>query len=523
MSTLDLGAIDRSATRTDGWMRRAPARFKLIGLVAVLATILGSSGIVVPLAVLATLTVVAVTTRVDLRIAMPLALYPAIFAMLFAFSSAAGLQTGAVMVARAVCAAFGAVLVVLTTPYPQVFAPIQRIVPGLVGDALLLTYRSLFLLLDQFARMSRAMRLRSGGDPRGIGARLRTAGTVLGNLLLYSMDLAQRSYDVMRVRGYSGRLRTTGGVRHRDPATTASPERDPLMNTHNGSADADEHDVAASVSCVRHSYEDGTTIHLCGLDFVARRGERTVLLGPNGSGKTTLLYHLLGLLKSREGRVRVLGVDPGSQWTRIRERIGVVLQNAEEQLIMPTVFDDVAFSPRQYGMAEEDVLARTREALDRLGISHLAQRVPHSLSGGEKRRVALAGALVLEPELLVLDEPFEGLDPSARAGIVTLLKELAHERGTAVVMSTHDIDAVAELADYCYVLKTGGEIAVKGTPGEVFARAEEIAHSNIRPPVLAELFTALRAIDPDAPLSALTVPDAVAALTAWKAESVSPR
>lgn len=270
------------------------------------------------------------------------------------------------------------------------------------------------------------------------------------------------------------------------------------------------------VSCIRHSYEDGTTVHLCGLDFLARAGTRTVLLGPNGSGKTTLLFHILGLLRSREGSVRVFGADPATEWERIRERIGVVLQNVDEQLIQPTVYDDVAFSPRQYGHPEPDVDCAVREVLDLLGIEHLADRVPHNLSGGEKRKVALAGALVLRPELLVLDEPFEGLDPAARAGLVALIERLSRERGTTVVMSTHDIDAVHELADYAYVLKPGGEIALEGTPEKVFERADEIARSNIRPPVLASLFSALAVLDPSAPGPELSVKDAAAALAEWK-------
>lgn len=276
------------------------------------------------------------------------------------------------------------------------------------------------------------------------------------------------------------------------------------------------HDDVVRVSCIRHSYEDGTSVHLCGLDFVARKGMRTALLGPNGSGKTTMLFHVLGLLRSREGSVRVFGVDPATEWASIRQRVGVVLQNVDEQLISPTVADDVAFSPRQYGLPAEEVERRVTAALELLGITELADRVPHNLSGGEKRKVALAGALVMEPELLVLDEPFEGLDPAARQGLVELIERLARERGTSVVMTTHDIDAVHELADYAYVLKPGGEIALEGTPAEVFARAEDIARSNIRPPILAELFAQLQKLDPGAPDAEFSVREAAEALIEWK-------
>jgi len=271
------------------------------------------------------------------------------------------------------------------------------------------------------------------------------------------------------------------------------------------------------VSCVRHRYEDGTSVHLCGLDFVAPRGSRVAILGPNGAGKTTLLFHILGLLEPQEGHVTVFGVEPAKRWREVRRRIGVVLQNVDEQLIAPTVLDDVAFSPRQYGLPEAECLSRARTSLDLLGVGDLAARVPHDLSGGEKRKVALAGALVMDPELLVLDEPFEGLDPAARGGLVELLGRLSAERGTTIVLSTHDIDSVPEFADFAYVLAPGGRIALSGTPADVFARPRELAESNITPPVLAELFAALRERDAGAPGPELSVAEAADAIVRWRA------
>lgn len=270
------------------------------------------------------------------------------------------------------------------------------------------------------------------------------------------------------------------------------------------------------ISCVRHTYEDGTSVHLCGLDFLAHVGARVAVLGPNGSGKTTMLYHILGLMRPQEGTVTVFGVPPSERWSEIRKRIGVVLQNVDEQLLAPTVIDDVMFSPRQYGLTETESLERAHRALALLDIDHLANRVPHNLSGGEKRKVALAGALVMDPELLVLDEPFEGLDPKSRAALLGLMDRLARERGMTIVMSTHDIDSVPEFADYAYVLAPGGRIALAGTPEELFSNADVLADGNVTPPILAELFARLRARDASAPAPALSVAEAVDALTAWK-------
>lgn len=242
------------------------------------------------------------------------------------------------------------------------------------------------------------------------------------------------------------------------------------------------------VSCVRHTYPDRTTVHLCGLDFVVEKGQRVVILGPNGCGKSTLLYHLLGLLQSQEGEVRVFGVDPARQFSKIRERVGVLLQNADEQIVAPTVYDDVSFSPRNYGYTDDEVEQKVASALRRTGIEHLRHKVCHYLSGGEKRKVALAGALVLDPEMLVLDEPFEGLDPASRNEIVDLLNRLNREQGVSLVVATHDVQLVAPLADKVYVLKAGGEIVAQGPPEQIFRNLDVLKASNIEPPVLAELF-----------------------------------
>ena len=245
------------------------------------------------------------------------------------------------------------------------------------------------------------------------------------------------------------------------------------------------------VSCVRHTYADRTQVHLCGLDFVVEQGQRVVMLGPNGCGKTTLLYHILGLLEAQEGEISVFGVDPARHFNRIRERVGVLLQSVDEQIIAPTVWDDVSFSPRNYGYSDADVDRLTQEALERVGIAHLSHKVCHYLSGGEKRKVALAGALVLEPELLVLDEPFEGLDPSSRGEMLDLLNQLNREHGVSFVVATHDVQLVAPLADKVYVLKKGGEIVAQGAPAEIFQEPDLLRNSNIEPPVLAELFQRL--------------------------------
>ncbi len=249
--------------------------------------------------------------------------------------------------------------------------------------------------------------------------------------------------------------------------------------------------AVAHISCIKHAYQDGSRVELCGLDFVVERGRRVALLGPNGSGKTTLLFHLLGLLEPYEGSVRVMGVDPGKDYDKVRRDIGVVLQDVDEQLLAPTVWDDVSFSPRQYGMPRDEVERRTARALELLEIPHLRDKVPHYLSGGEKRKVAIAGALVMEPALLILDEPFEGLDARSRRHLTALLNREVRERGMTLIATTHDVNLVPEMADEVYVLAHGGEIVMHGSPLEVFLRSDELRRADIEPPILAELFARL--------------------------------
>jgi len=261
------------------------------------------------------------------------------------------------------------------------------------------------------------------------------------------------------------------------------------------------------VSNLRFTYPDGTKLHFHGLDFVVHQGERVVILGPNGSGKSTLLFHLIGLFMASEGMISVFGVDPSKDYIKIRERIGVLLQNVENQIIAPTVWDDISFSPRNYGYKKEDVKRLVEDIIEKLDISHLRDKVPHYLSGGEKTKVGLAGALVTKPELLILDEPFEGLDPTCRMDLIGLLNRISRENETALIISTHNIDTVPLIADTVYLMAMGGEIVGRGSPKEIFTQLELLSKCHIEPPVLGALFFELRKYGINLDLS-LTVEEA---------------
>lgn len=247
-----------------------------------------------------------------------------------------------------------------------------------------------------------------------------------------------------------------------------------------------------SVSDLKYTYPDGTNLHFRGFDFVVNRGERVVILGPNGSGKSTLLFHLLGLFQASHGVIRVFGFDPSKDYVKIRQQIGALIQNVEEQIIAPTVWDDISFSPRNYGYKREDVKKLVQEIMERLDITYLASKVPHYLSGGEKTKVGLAGALVTKPELLILDEPFEGLDPTCRTELIGLLNRINRENRTSIILCTHNIDTVPLIADVVYLMAAGGEIVGRGSPKEIFTQPEILSRCHIEPPALGALFFELR-------------------------------
>mgnify|MGYP003700957229 CR=1 FL=1 len=207
-------------------------------------------------------------------------------------------------------------------------------------------------------------------------------------------------------------------------------------------------------------YPDGTSLRFEGEDFAVHKGERVVMLGPNGSGKSTLLSLLLGLLGASGGEIDVMGVDPGKDYEKVRERIGALLQNPDLQIIAPKVWDDVSFSPRNYGYGKEKT-----------------------------------------------DELFEHIDPMCRTEMIRLLNSVNHENGTAILLSTHNMNTVPLIADTVYLMAVGGRIVAKGTPKEVFSMTGALAECHIEPPVLGELFAELKKLGVDLDPS-LTVEEA---------------
>lgn len=215
---------------------------------------------------------------------------------------------------------------------------------------------------------------------------------------------------------------------------------------------------------LRHSWPDGT-LALDGVTLRITHGEAVGVVGANGAGKSTLLLHLCGALVPHEGRVRV-GDVPVTKSTleTVRRAVGAVFQDPDDQLFLPTVRDDVAFGPLNLGLPREDVEARVAEALGAVDALPLAPRAPWRLSGGEKRRVAIATVLAMKPDVLVLDEPSSGLDPRSRREVIELLRAFRHTR----VVATHDLDLVLDVCERTIVLDRG-RVAADGPTRELLA------------------------------------------------------
>ena len=212
---------------------------------------------------------------------------------------------------------------------------------------------------------------------------------------------------------------------------------------------------AIDVRGLRFSYPDGHEA-LTGLDLTVRAGERVALLGPNGAGKTTLALHLNGIHTPDAGSIAISGLtlEPGNL-AEIRRRVGLVFQDADDQLFMPTVGEDVAFGPANLGLAGSGLQERVLEALAAVGAETLAPRAPHHLSGGERRRVALATVLAMWPDVLVLDEPTSGLDPSGHRELVDVLQRL----DITQVIITHDLPFALELCPRAVIIDAGRVVA----------------------------------------------------------------
>ena len=242
------------------------------------------------------------------------------------------------------------------------------------------------------------------------------------------------------------------------------------------------------VKNIKYSYNSDYQA-LKGVSLKVERGEMVALLGKNGAGKSTLFLHLNGIYQPDEGQVFIDGEElkyDKKSLLKFRQKVGIVFQNPDDQIFAPTVEEDVAFGPLNLGLSMEEVQDRVEEALARVGMSGFEKTAPHHLSGGQKKRVAIAGILAMKPDIMVLDEPTAGLDPQGVVDLSKLLNEL-NDEGITIIISTHEVDLVPNYAQRVFVLVDGLLIA-EGTPKEIFAKPEILQQANLKVPIVTELF-----------------------------------
>ena len=257
------------------------------------------------------------------------------------------------------------------------------------------------------------------------------------------------------------------------------------------------------VKNLTHIYSVGTPfehVALKDVSFSIEKGEFVGIIGHTGSGKSTLMQHLTGLIKPTEGAVLLDGQDIWSdkKFTRqCRFRVGLVFQYPEYQLFEETVYKDIAFGPKNMGLKPEEIDRRVREAAGFVGLTEEQLNVsPFDLSGGQKRRVAIAGVIAMEPEVLILDEPTAGLDPDGREDILQNIQNYRKAKNATIMMVSHSMNDVAKLTDRLLVL-SNAELAMNGTPKEVFAHAQELTEMGLDIPEVTRVFLKLRALGLD--------------------------
>lgn len=257
--------------------------------------------------------------------------------------------------------------------------------------------------------------------------------------------------------------------------------------------------MSIQVRNLSHIYSPGMPEEhqaLTNVNFDVYDGEIVGIIGHTGSGKSTLLQHLNGLLKASSGSIVIGGVDitePGISMRDIRRRVGLVFQYPEYQLFEETVARDVAFGPKNLGLSPVEIDQRVEEAVELVGLDYEAikDRSPFELSGGQKRRVAIAGVIAMKPQVLILDEPTAGLDPGAHKDVLNMIRQVHESQGGIIIFVSHNMADVAQLSDKVIVMSEGKALMV-GTPKEVFAQKERLAQLGLGVPPVTELMCSLR-------------------------------
>ena len=257
------------------------------------------------------------------------------------------------------------------------------------------------------------------------------------------------------------------------------------------------------------TYPDGTQA-LKKVNIQIKKGEKIAIMGPNGAGKSTLFSHFNGLTEPTSGHVEVAGekiIFEKDKLLEVRQKVGIVFQDPNDQLFAPTVKEDVAFGPMNLGLEHDEVERRIEESLKMVGMEGFEEKTPHHLSGGQQKRVAIAGIIAMRPEIMILDEPTAGLDPEGVDKVLNILNDLNRE-GISIIISSHDIEMVSQFAEKIFILYNG-EIIDSGDKQKIFSNTELLKKAHLKAPVTTEILYKLKENGLDVDCQKITVDETV--------------
>lgn len=250
--------------------------------------------------------------------------------------------------------------------------------------------------------------------------------------------------------------------------------------------------IQLSTENLSFTYPDGTQA-LKNINIEIEKGEKVAIIGPNGAGKSTLFSHFNGLTEPTSGCVKIEGKPISfekDELLKVRQKVGIVFQDPNDQLFAPTVKEDIAFGPMNLGLSYDEVEKCVEDALKMVGMENYEDKTPHHLSGGQQKRIAIAGIIAMKPELMILDEPTAGLDPDGVEKVLNIMNQL-NEEGMTLIISSHDIDMISKYADKIFVLYNG-EIIESGNKNKIFSDMELLKKAHLRTPITTEILYNLK-------------------------------
>lgn len=250
--------------------------------------------------------------------------------------------------------------------------------------------------------------------------------------------------------------------------------------------------IQLSTENLSFTYPDGTQA-LKNINIKIEKGEKVAIIGPNGAGKSTLFSHFNGLTEPTSGCVKIEGKPISfekDELLKVRQKVGIVFQDPNDQLFAPTVKEDIAFGPMNLGLSYDEVEKRVEDALKMVGMENYEDKTPHHLSGGQQKRIAIAGIIAMKPELMILDEPTAGLDPDGVEKVLNIMNQL-NEEGMTLIISSHDIDMISKYADKIFVLYNG-EIIESGNKNKIFSDMKLLKKAHLRTPITTEILYNLK-------------------------------